>query len=118
MLALLRALPLLLPAPQLLEAALSLAWGLVNDAGAPVRRAAVHTLVWFTRHAPTARVRSLAGECLASSIISARALQEQLGAALVRVVGGSGGGSGSGSGSDWNRTNFNGSSDRRYDHIS
>jgi hypothetical protein len=93
LLAALRLLPLLLPAPHVTEGALTVALGYIASASTakPVLASAVHTLVWLSRHSPVGRVRVLIRDFLAGRMGSARVMRDAVATLLVQLQHASGG---------------------------
>jgi hypothetical protein len=87
----LRLIPLLYPAAPACDAALSVTLAGV-DACAPVRAAAIHSLVWWARHAPSGRARAAVADKLRAIFAPARrtldAVREHLGSCRVKGRGG------------------------------
>ena len=83
----LRLIPILYPAAPACDAALSVTLAGI-DACAPVRAAAVHSLVWWARHAPCGRTRTAVIEKMRAIFAPARrtldAVREHLGAFRVK----------------------------------
>lgn len=73
----LRLLALVYPAPQAMEAALTIAHKHVMTGSKPVRSAAVHTMVWFARHGPTGRIRCMARDYSTGRLCSVKSMKEQ-----------------------------------------